>query len=90
MKSLRISLPFIALLIALSASAIITGSQKVKTPDPMYHWFAPYTNIYLGQRTVAAMDQLCPGNGQICANGFTGVTQNEEPAGASIGSVEKQ
>lgn len=88
MKKLRIALPFMALLIALSASAFVTGSQKAKADDPVYHWFAP-DGTYLGQRSIAAQDALCPGDNQTCANGYTGVTSGEQPAGTFIGSVLK-
>lgn len=86
MKSLRITLPFIALIIALSASAFVSHSQKINIDDPMYHWFG-IDGTYLGQYSVSSMEALCPGDGHICANGYTGVTHDEEPAGTFIGST---
>jgi hypothetical protein len=89
MKKLKITLPFLALLIAFSASALVKGSQKSKMDDPLYHWFAP-NGDYLGQRSIVDQENLCPGSGKTCASGYTEVSEEETPEGMFITTVEKQ
>lgn len=89
MKKFRIGLPALALAVAVAASAFTPTGVTPKTTDPMFHWFSP-SNTYLGQRTEAAQEALCPGSGITCARGYDDKTANNQPIGPVKVEVEKQ
>ncbi|HEV7333130.1 MAG TPA: hypothetical protein VGN63_18995 [Flavisolibacter sp.] len=80
----------LAVVLALAASAFTAPSQDSSTTnDPQLHWFDSRTGAYLGFRTAIEQDNLCPGSGSDCADGFTAKTVNNQPDGDYIRTVER-
>ena len=78
-----------ALALAVAASAFTAPSSANEVDDPEYQWFAPGTNQYLGIRSIAAQEDMCPGAGATCANAYTEKTTNNLPSGSFVTSVQE-
>jgi hypothetical protein len=82
MKKFRFSLPLLAIMLAVGASAFTVEPSTTKSMDPLYHWFSPDLTTYLGQRSVADQEVVCPGTGNICARGFDQIDSQQRPVGS--------
>lgn len=87
----KFAFPILALVLGLATTAFTVKPQKANPLDPQYHWFASNDHtIYLGFRSAAIQEIDCPGSGNLCADAFTDVSEDELPAGSYMLTVQKQ
>jgi hypothetical protein len=90
MKTFRFSLPLLAIVLAIGASAFTVEPSTTKSTDTLYHWFSPDLSTYLGQRSIADQEVMCPGTGNVCARGFDQIDTQQRPVGTQKATTTEQ
>jgi hypothetical protein len=85
----KFKLAVLAVVVAITSFAFTTTAPDTAKQTNL-HWFNP-AGTYVGQRSIADEELLCPGNSIECAKGYTSVSGNPaQPVGDVQYTAKKQ